>query len=117
MFTQNGVNKTASFTDFSEALLAGRKPDTSQEVVLDVAVEVQAGRKGKQGLQGSSCSACGSLWVPFPRAKRGKGFGEPPSPLLTLATSFRSGFTKTVRFIMKTDTDSLPLRKPYLTHG
>lgn len=61
MITQIGVNRTAvSLTDFSKALLAGRKPDTSQEVVL--AVEGQAGRKGKHRLQGTPpCSACGSL--------------------------------------------------------
>lgn len=94
--------------------MAGRKPDTSQEVLLHV--EVQAGRKGKHRLQGYPCSTCGPLWVPFLRVKRGKGFGEPPSPLLPLARSFRSSFTKTVRFIMKIHTDSLLLRKLHLTH-
>lgn len=63
-----------SFTDISKALITARKPDMSQEVVLDV--EVQTGRKGKDRLQGYPCSACGSLWVRFPRVKRGKGLGN-----------------------------------------
>lgn len=115
MIIQIGVNKTVSLTDFSKALQAGQKPDTSQEVVQDV--EVRAGRKGKLRLQGYPCSAHGSLWVPFPRVKRGKGFGEPPSPLSPVARAFRPSFTKTVRFIIKIHTDSLLLRKPHLIHG
>lgn len=76
---------------------------------------------GGPGWQKREAQAAGypsllSMWK-SPRVKRGKGFGEPPLPLAPLARSLRSGFTKTVRFIMKIDTDSLLLRKPHLTHG